>query len=98
MVKRLRQRKDWFEKLINFFELPSDVLLDLPRLVMSGNEKLVIENHRGLLEYTNEIVRVDTTHGEICITGEDLNLVSIEQEEIWLEGRINRVELSEWRG
>jgi sporulation protein YqfC len=98
MVKRPGKRRDWFEKFINFFELPSEVLLDLPRLVMSGNEKLIIENHRGLLEYTNEIVRVETTHGEIRITGEDLNLVSIVQEEIWLEGRINRVEMPEWRG
>lgn len=97
-MEKGKQRKDWFGRLINFFELPSDVLLDLPRLVMSGNEKLVIENHRGLLEYTNETVRVYTACGEICIIGEDLNLVSIEQEEIWLEGRISRVELPKWRG
>ena len=36
---------------------------------MSGNEKLVIENHRGLLEYTNETVRVRTAGVKFSLPG-----------------------------
>ena len=37
-----------------FLEIPGDVMLDLPKIVLVGNIKIFIENHRGILEYTTE--------------------------------------------
>jgi len=44
-----------------FLEIPGDVMLDLPKIVLVGNIKIFIENHRGILEYTTEKV-VSYTH------------------------------------
>lgn len=44
--RRLRALRS---ELADFFELPKDILLDLPRLTLLGNLRLVIENHRGLI-------------------------------------------------
>ena len=65
-----RRRKPCKTLLVNFFGLPGEVLLDLPRLVMLGNNRMVVENHRGLLEYTEETVRIKTAqNGEIGSPG-----------------------------
>lgn len=95
---RVIESKKPLGRVIEFFELPREVLQNLPRLVLNGRERLVIENHRGLTEYSDRMVRVRTAQGEIGVIGEDLNLTLIAREEIWVEGRISRIELPKWRG
>ncbi|NLY88271.1 MAG: sporulation protein YqfC [Firmicutes bacterium] len=91
-----RRKKRYKTLLVNLFGLPREVLLDLPRLVMLGNSRMVVENHKGLLEYTEETVRIKTAHnGEIRITGRGLNLLYMVKEELGLAGRFLRIE---WPG
>lgn len=89
-----RGKKRWKAKLVDFFGLPREVVLDLPRLVMLGNSRMVVENHRGLLEYTEETVRIKTARdNEIKITGKDLNLLYMVKEELGLAGQFVRIDL-----
>ena len=89
-----RRRRPCKTLLVNFFGLPGEVLLDLPRLVMLGNNRMVVENHRGLLEYTEETVRIKTAqNGEIRVTGKGLNLLYMAREELGLAGRFLRIDL-----
>lgn len=71
-----------------FLEIPGDVMLDLPKITMVGNIQLYIENHRGILEYTPEYVRVSVGEGEVAVTGEDLMLRNILPDELCVEGKI----------
>ncbi len=72
----------------DIFEIPGEVALDLPRIVLVGNVQVFIENHRGIVEYTNEIVRVVVPSGEVAVRGQDLTLRNIERDEICVEGAI----------
>ncbi|NLZ44307.1 MAG: sporulation protein YqfC [Clostridia bacterium] len=93
-VENGRGKKHYKTLLVNSFDLPGEVLLDLPRLVMLGNSRMVVENHRGLLEYTEETVRIKTAHsGEIRVTGKGLNLLYMVKEELGLAGRFLRIDL-----
>lgn len=96
-MRSSEQKERLLGKIADIFELPKDVILDLPRLIMTGNERLLIENHRGILVYSEENVRIKAAKGEIRITGRDLTLLEITKEEIWLEGRIEEIKLPEWR-
>lgn len=91
--RQSRQKNRWKEKIIDIFGLPREVLLDLPRLVMLGNYRLIVENHRGLLEYTETMVRIRTARTEIKISGECLSLMYMIKEEIGLEGKFTCIEL-----
>lgn len=88
----------WGERLAEMLELPRDVVLDLPRLVMTGNKRLAVENHKGVIEYTPNLLRLNTSRGELRIQGSSLILVSILREEVWIEGRIGQVEFVDWEG
>jgi sporulation protein YqfC len=66
-------------------------MLNLPRVVLMGNLQAFIENHRGILEYTPQIVRIGIEEGELEITGENLILRNILPDEICVEGMIKNV-------
>ncbi|MGI5838633.1 MAG: YabP family protein [Planctomycetes bacterium ADurb.Bin412] len=70
------------------FELPRDIMLDLPRLTIIGALQLCIENHRGIIEYTGETIRVNLSGQELSISGANLAIGSITEDEIIIEGSI----------
>ncbi|NLP18625.1 MAG: sporulation protein YqfC [Firmicutes bacterium] len=79
-------------ELADFFELPKDILLDLPRITLLGNLRLVIENHRGLIQYEPVQIRVCLEKGEVVLQGSNLNISLISKEEIVIDGQLKGVE------
>ena len=82
-------------KLSNLFELPPDAVLDLPRYMLAGNTSLLVENHQGILEYGETLIRVATKDGPVNIEGEGLELEELSTEEIMISGRIDALKWSE---
>jgi len=72
-------------------ELPADVVYDLPRISMVGNIQVRIENHRGVIGYDPERVRVSVSFGEIEINGDGLFIRVITRDEIHLDGTLRAV-------
>ncbi len=77
--------------MTDVLELPKDLVLDLPRVTLIGNVQITLENHRGVILYTDSNVRVAVARGEIVIAGEKLVLRSILHDEIIVDGTINSV-------
>lgn len=75
-------------KFSDFLEIPGDVVLDMPRITLVGNIQLLVENHRGIIEYTPEGVRISVGEGELAVTGENLALRNIIPDELCIEGVI----------
>jgi len=84
-------------KLAEFLELPLDTVVELPKMVVNGNQQLVIENHRGIIEYESSVIRVGTKLGEIKITGSQLALISVLKEDLVIAGKIRQIEMVDWR-
>lgn len=74
------------------FELPKDIVMDLAKISVIGNIQVIISNHKGIIEYSKEILRVNTNTGVIKITGNDMYLKTILTEEIIIAGTIERIE------
>jgi len=72
-------------------ELPADVMMDLPRITMIGQIHIYIENHRGLLTFTDKELRLLLKQGQLLIKGESFVIKTILPEEILLEGKIDQV-------
>lgn len=79
------------KKCSDFLDLPRDIFLDLPRVTVLGNVQAVIENHRGIIEYSPGIIRLSSNKGEIVIKGSELLLESILPEEITVMGKIDKI-------
>lgn len=78
---------------VQAFELPEDVMLHMPVMHLTGAQKLHVENHRGLIEYTTERLRIRTTMGEVVVTGKDMLVKEIGKDDILVLGTVQNVEL-----
>lgn len=85
------RRKGNLQSLAGFLEIPQDIVLDMPRITMLGNKQLLVENHKGIIEYTPSLVRIKLNQGELFILGEDLTLGNLQAEQILIEGVIQEV-------
>lgn len=93
MPKNLSQRmRNW---ITNKMELPADVMMDLPRITMIGQLHIYIENHRGLLTFSDKEVRLLLKQGQLLIKGNAFVIKTILPEEIMLEGKIEHVQYIE---
>ncbi|MEH7074089.1 sporulation protein YqfC [Neobacillus drentensis] len=87
--------KKWGQKVRNWMaekmDLPQDVMMDLPRITMIGQIHVYIENHRGLLVFTDKELRLLLKQGQLLIKGKSFVIKTILPEEILLEGKIDQV-------
>lgn len=73
-------------------DLPKEVMLDLPLISMMGKEEITIENHKGILAYHEEIVRIATKVGTFKINGKDLKIKHLSADALVVAGSIAGVE------
>jgi sporulation protein YqfC len=88
MQSRKRGR---LQKLAGLLEIPQDIVMDLPRITMLGNKQLLIENHKGIIEYTSSLIRIKLNQGELIVTGTDLTLGNLQVEQILVEGTVGEL-------
>ncbi len=77
-------RKNMTEAL----ELPKEILLNLPLIYLVGREEVTIENYRGILEYSEEVVRVGTAAGVLWLQGKNLCLKQLSAECMVVTGTV----------
>jgi len=82
-------------KISNALDLPQDIVLNVPRIIVTGRIAVFIENHRGIIEYNSQHVKINTTVGTVSVRGEDLVIKTIIADEITVEGKIASIEFEE---
>jgi sporulation protein YqfC len=81
--------------LAHYLELPEELVMGLPRVTLLGDIQMIVANHRGIIEYTTERVRIGTSIGELLISGAGLTLRTIYPEEIAVDGKIRSITLAD---
>ncbi len=76
---------------------PREVVADIPRVTLVGNESLWIEQHHGLVGYQPEEVALRTSSGLLRVTGGGLRFRMYSSQEAMLCGRIDSVSFEERR-
>lgn len=72
--------------------IPSDVLLGLPILSIAGKQEITVTNYRGIQEYTDTLIRVQTKIGQIRLVGEHLAIEYYTNDEMKIRGCIHQIE------
>lgn len=80
------------ERAADAWGVPKDVIMNIPRLTISGDKEIYIENHKGILEYTDTEIRISTAMGIVRVCGKNLIIDRIRLEDIVISGCFSRVE------
>jgi len=78
-------------KAVAALELPGEAALNLPKIIITGRVQVLVENHRGIVAYDQESVRLLVETGEVAVSGQDLVLRAILPDEVVIEGEISGV-------
>lgn len=76
-------------------------ILDMPReldkkqtkVTIVSFDEILIENYKGIMEYEEFFVKINTEIGIININGFNLNLEQMTDEDILVTGKINSIDL-----
>lgn len=80
------------EFLADALRMPKDVIMDLPRVSICGDREIYIENHKGLMEYTDNEISIKMNDGIIHLKGRELRIIVMEYERMVVNGIFERVE------
>lgn len=73
-------------------QLPEDYAKGKILVSMQGQDRISIENFKGISSYTTEEIRLVAKQKKVCITGKNLKIDCYTKEEIEISGRIDRLE------
>lgn len=88
MQEKFEKRRD---VIAEKFDLPKDVVLNLPKITIIGNNEITIENHKGIILFERDIIKVNTKVKVINIEGENFEILYIGDSTITISGRFKSV-------
>ena len=73
--------------------MPKEIYSEEPKVTVTGFEELTIENYKGILEYEDYFIRINTYIGIININGFNLKLEKMTEDDIKVMGRIESIDI-----
>ena len=106
MMKRLKFDNNWNktrkereadktlsgkELMIESLKLPKDSMLGASLVTLTGNTEAFVENYKGIIEYTNEVILLQGKTCKIEICGKRLRIIYYTNEDMKINGWIEKV-------
>ena len=84
-------KRQKIQSVLNAADFPGEILTGVPVVELHGDSEAVILNHRGVMAYGAEEVRVGSAIGTVFVEGDRLEIHRMNRERIVLHGRIRSV-------
>ena len=92
-VEKMKKRKSSFSKIDKLLEMPEEVYTDTPKITITGFNEMIIENFKGILEYEDYYIRINTSLGIININGFELKLENMTNDDIKVKGKVESIDI-----
>jgi len=86
-------KKRNYYKMDKILELPQEVCSNIPKIIITGLDEMIIENFKGILEYEEFFVRINTHIGIVNVNGYNLNLENMTNDDIKVTGKIESIDM-----
>ena len=87
------ERKKLSETVADRLEVSGYVGSGVFRITVTGNRQLHVENHRGILEYGSERIKINCGRTVVAVIGADLEVRAINARELLIGGEICSISL-----
>ena len=85
------KNKKKINKLERILEMPIEVTTSNPKITILGFSELLIENFKGIIEYEDYLIKINTFIGIVIIEGDKLNLNQITENDVSVNGEIEKI-------
>ena len=92
-MERSGKKERLLERTAEALELPGDVVAGLPRIELTGDRELRMENHRGILAYGSREIQISGGRLVVKVRGENLELRAMNAGELLITGTLRGVDL-----
>ena len=89
----MKKKRNAISKIDRLLEMPQEVYSDTPKITITGFNELVIENFKGILEYEDYYVRINTSLGIVNINGYELKLENMTNDDIKVNGKVESIDI-----
>lgn len=83
-------RKNKFNQIL---DMPREIDNKEPKITIISFDEILIENYKGILEYEEFYIKIDTQIGTVNVNGYKLTLEQITGDDIGIKGVIKSIEL-----
>ena len=87
-----RKNKNVKTRLNKMLEVPDEVVMQVPKLTILKFEEVLIENYKGILEYQDFFIRIQTHIGIVNINGYQLSLEEMTVDDLVVKGKIESID------
>lgn len=84
---------DILRRLTGEVDIQAQPLPGMPIVELAGNRRVLIENHRGVREYSRERIGVKVKSGLVVVCGQGLELNRMTRQQLVIQGTIEAVML-----
>ncbi len=85
----MKQERRWLERLADGADLPGEPLPGQPLVELAGDRRVLIEHHRGVTQYSRDMICVKVRYGIVRVNGCGLELSRMSREQLVISGRID---------
>jgi sporulation protein YqfC len=85
-------KKTMLEKMEGALEMPFHAIDGTPCIEMIGNREFMIESCKGIIEYSQEMIRISAGKYVIRLSGRGMLLVAMQETSLHISGVINMIE------
>ncbi|MDS0524052.1 sporulation protein YqfC [Clostridium sp. SHJSY1] len=79
------------EAIIEKFKIPKDLILDIPKIIVTGDKEIIIENHKGIVSFEKNEIRINSRVGIIKIQGSSFEILYIGGDTITISGSFKAI-------
>ena len=89
----MRRGNKLMKHLLNAADLPEEPIPGQPIVEIVGQQRVLIENHMGVIAYDDCMVRAKVKNGAICVEGSHLILTRMTRGQLIISGAIESIKL-----
>jgi sporulation protein YqfC len=91
---QMDQKGQWARRLIDAADLHGELLPGIPLVELAGENRVLIECHGGVTEYSPNRISIRVKYGTVSVCGCGLELRTMTKEKLVISGRIDAIHLN----
>lgn len=80
------------QELTDRLALSEDLVFASAKLTVIAGSKILVENHRGIMEYGTERIVIGINRGKLCLSGRDFTIDAMNKNELLISGKLQCVD------